>query len=149
MSFTRLYDDKEEKEFRLKQSIGQGRYQLNVPGNGMTPDYMEDPHYRLEHWAGNLGDNAIDLESDLRCLTRNLNRDEIQKNTHLTHDVEIKRRSMSSLNNATTDQSRVTHPGWHYRDIKQHRDQYLLYNPQDNAIVEFTNNVSSRYEQKK
>ena len=50
MSFTRIYDDNEVIELRLKQSTGEGKYQLNVPGNGTNPDFMEDPHYRLEHW---------------------------------------------------------------------------------------------------
>ena len=121
---------------------------LSVPGNGMNPDYMEDPHVRLEKWAGNLDNNAIDLESDLRGMTRNLNRDEIPKNTHLTHQVDRIERQMSRLNSQTEDQSRVTNPTWWHREEQQYRPQILFYNPQDRIIPDFNSNISSRIEQK-
>ena len=149
MSFTRKYDDNEVIDLRLKQSTGEGKYQLNVPGTGTNPDYMEDPHYRLEHWAGNLGNNAINLESDLRGLTRKLNRDEIQKNTHIPNGIKMETRPMAGLNNATTDQSRVTHPAWWSKDTKQQRNEHLFYDPQEYLEHEFASNISSRYEQKK
>ena len=110
---------------------------------------MEDPHYRLEHWAGNLGNNAINLESDLRGLTRKLNRDEIQKNTHIPNGIKMEPRPMAGLNNTTTDQTRVTHPTWWSRDVKQQRNEHLFYDPQEYLESEFVSNVSSRYEQKK
>ena len=58
-------------------------------------------------------------------------------------------RSKSSRNDATTDQSRVTHPAWHYRDEQQYRPEHLLYDPLEYLNNEFISNVSSRYEQKK
>ena len=148
MSFTRISEDKVRVSKYLQETTDQGKYMLNTPGQGMDPYYMEDPHFRLEGWGGNLAENAIDLESDLRCLTRNLNRDEITKNTHLNHDVEKQNRQMSTMNNTTTDQSRVTNPTWWHREERQHRPQHLLYNPQNHVIPDFTQNVSSRKEQK-
>ena len=35
-------NDNEVIELRLKQSTGEGKYQLNVPGTGTNPDYMEE-----------------------------------------------------------------------------------------------------------
>ena len=149
MAFTRVRDDRNRVEVYLKQSVGPGHYQISVPGQGLNPDYMDDPHFRLEQWGDNLCNNAINLESDLRGLTRKLNRDEVEKNMHLTHSNKMELRSKSSRNDATTDQSRVTHPAWHYKDEQQYRPDHLLYNPQEYLNNEFMSNVSSRYEQKK
>ena len=148
MAFTRIKDDDIRVKKKLEESVGPGTYMLSVPGNGMNPDYMEDPHVRLEKWAGNLDNNAIDLESDLRGMTRNLNRDEIPKNTHLTHQVDRIERQMSRLNSQTEDQSRVTNPTWWHREEQQYRPQILFYNPQDRIIPDFNSNISSRIEQK-
>ena len=149
MAFTRIRDDKNRVETYLKQAVGPGHYQINVPGQGMSPDYMDDPHFRLERWGDNLSNNAINLESDLRGLTRNLNRDEMEKNLHLVNAFAIEQRAKSKRNDTTTDQTRVTHPAWHYRDEQHYRPEHLLYDPQEHIKDEFISNVSSRYEQKK
>ena len=149
MSFTRIYDDEVRVKKYLQETTDQGKYMLNTPGQGMNPDFMEDPHFRLEGWAGNLAENAVDLESDLMCLTRNLNRDEIPKNAHLNHSVKKVEREMSRINSTTTDQTLVTHPTWWHREERQYRPQHLFYNPQDHSISEFSSNISSRTEQKR
>lgn len=148
MSFTRIKDDDVRVKKALEEAVGPGTYMLSVPGNGMNPDYMEDPHIRLEKWGGNLDNNAIDLESDLRGMTRTVNRDEIPKNTHLTHQVDRIESNMSRLNSTTTDQSRVTNPTWWHKDEQQYRPDILFYNPQDRIIPAFKSNLSSRIEQK-
>ena len=148
MSFTRIKDDDVRVKKSLEESVGPGTYMLSVPGNGMNPDYMEDPHIRLEKWGGNLDNNAIDLESDLRGMTRKTNRDEIPKNTHLTHEVDRIERNMSRLNSSATDQSRTTNPTWWHKEEQQYRPDILFYNPQDRIIPDFKSNTSSRIEQK-
>ena len=87
MSFTRFHDDKSRIEKQLQESTGLGKYMINVPGNGDKPHYMEDPFIRMQKWGGNLQTNTINLESDLRGLTRQINRDHIKKNSYLNTPV--------------------------------------------------------------
>jgi|UniRef100_A0A6C0BVU3 hypothetical protein len=149
MSFTRISDDNARISKHLQESTDQGKYMLNTPGQGMNPHYMEDPHYRLAGWADNLGENAIDVENDLHGLTRKLNRDEVELNTHAIHSNPMKSRTKSSTHTGGEDQSRSTHPTWTFRENKQHREQILLHNPQENVFREFEHNTSSRLDQKK
>lgn len=148
MSFTRISDDNARISKHLQESTDQGKYMLDTPGQGMNPHYMEDPHYRLEGWADNLGENAIDIENDLHGLTRKLNRDEVVLNTHAIHANRLKPRAKSSTHTGGEDQSRVSHPTWTFRENKQYREQILLHNPQENVFREFEHNVSSRFDQK-
>ena len=75
MSFTRFYDDNCRIEKQLQEITGSGRYMLNTPGPGNKPCFMEDPYLRLQQWGANLKTNSINLESDLRGLTRSANKD--------------------------------------------------------------------------
>ena len=85
MAFTRFkYDDSRTKK-ELQQSTDQGRWILNVPGNGDKPCYMEDPQIRIQKWGANLRTNTIDLESDLRGVNRILTRDCLGLNNYKSY----------------------------------------------------------------
>ena len=136
MAFTRIKDDEVRIKKYLQESTEQGQYMISVPGNGLAPDYIEDPHSRLEKWGANLADNAIDLESDLRGLTRQLNRDEVSKGVHNGHSVDVEDRQYSKVNNKGTEQSRATHPAWWHREEQQYRSENLLFSdPQDLSLI--------------
>ena len=149
MSFTRIADDGARIRKHLQESTDQGKYMLNTPGQGMSPFYMEDPHYRLEGWADNLGENAIDIENDLHGLTRRLNRDEVELNTHAIHSNPMQSRTKSSTYSGGEGQSRVTHPTWSFREETQYKEPILFHNPQEHAIRQFEHSTSSRIDQKK
>mgnify|MGYP005660732585 FL=1 len=53
MAFTRFHDDPCRIKKQLQESTDIGRWILNVPGQGSKPDYMNDPHIRLQKWGGN------------------------------------------------------------------------------------------------
>ena len=72
MSFTRFHDDPARIEKQLQESTEQGEYMLNVPGNGVKPCYIKDPFIRMQKWGANLQTNSINLESDLRGITRTI-----------------------------------------------------------------------------
>ena len=80
MAFTRYHDDECRIEKQLQESTDQGRYMLNVPGNGVNMPFIDDPHIRMQYWGANLTNNTVNLESDLRGLTRRINRDCIDVN---------------------------------------------------------------------
>ena len=143
MAFTRFHDDPCRINKQLQESTGPGRYILNVPGNGSKPLYMDDPHIRMQKWGGNLMTNPVNVESDLIGLTRNMNRDEIKGNDYKSHAVSTSAVEYTSYN-PITDQSRVTHPAWCFRDLEQVNWSILPLNPQENTCFPFQNNLSTR-----
>ena len=143
MAFTRFHDDPCRITKQLQESTGLGRYMLNVPGNGSKPLYMDDPFIRMQKWGGNLMTNTVNLESDLFGLSRNANRDDIALNDYLLNAVKSKQVQYES-HNPTTDQTRVTHPAWTYRDLEQQHYQLLPLNPQENLCFTFQNNLNTR-----
>lgn len=147
MSFTRFNYDPCRTSKILQESTGPGRYMLNTPGNGCAPCYMEDPQIRLQGWGANLmqvrGGHPVDIDSDLMGLTRNLTRD-CPSNEHKSSAVKTKRVSYKNCKAPVTDQTRVTHPAWMYRDLEQTRWEYLPLNPQENVCIPFHNNLDTR-----
>ena len=149
MAFTRFHDDPARIKKQLQESTGPGRYILNVPGNGLSPSYMADPFIRLQKWGANLRTNTINLESDLKGLNNNLNRDCNIKKTNRYGNIPNNKSSKihyptNSIN--STEQSRVTHPAWMYRDLEQAtwNGGYLPLNPQENTCLPFHNNANTR-----
>jgi hypothetical protein len=151
MSFTRYYDDPCRIKKQLQESTGVGRYQLNVPGNSRhdaNPDYMEDPHYRLQKWGGNKMTNVVELESNLKGLHERLCKDDPDKNVHLTRPISRQNPQSYSqyyrTNTTYTEQSRATHPAWTYLDQDHTRWETLHVNPQENTELKCLNNLNTR-----
>ena len=144
MAFTRFkYDDCRTKK-ELQQSTDSGRWILNVPGNGDNPCYMEDPQIIPQKWGGNLRTNTINLESDLRGVNRQLNRDCLGKYEYNKYNVPNQAIQYPSSSILTTEQSRATNPAWWYRDLEQTDWQYPQLNPQANVCIPFQSNLSTR-----
>ena len=49
MAFTRFHDDPCRIAKQLQESTDQGSYYLNVPGNGMNPNFFVDSHIRSQN----------------------------------------------------------------------------------------------------
>jgi hypothetical protein len=143
MAFTRFYDDKNRIEKYLQQSTDVGRYHLNVPGNGKTPDYFENPFIRLTKWGGNYRTNHVNLDSDLKGLTRQLTHDNIKQNDFKLNEVHSKHQPSKS-NFMNTEQSRSTNPTWETRDLEQNNFDFLYLDPQKNVYMPFYNNLNTR-----
>ena len=142
MSFTRFHDDPCRIKKQLQESTDQGRYMLNVPGNGDKPCFMNDPFIRMQQWGANLMTNPIDLESDLKGMSRNLNRD-CSSDNYKNTKVNSNEVSYPTCNEHT-EQSRTTHPAWMSRDLEQVNWAILPLNPQENVCMNFQNNLSTR-----
>lgn len=144
MAFTRFkYDDCRTKK-SLQQATDPGRWILNVPGNGDSPFYMEDPQIIVQKWAGNLRTNTINLESELRGVNRQLNKDCLGKDNYKNYNVPSQAIQYPTCSTLTTEQSRATNPAWWYRDLEQPNWSYPQLNPQANVCLPFHNNVSTR-----
>ena len=144
MAFTRYNYDNCRTDTRLQQNMNISLYQFNVPGNGLRPDYVADPQIRLTKWGGNLRTNQVNLESDFRGLTKTLTRDCQNYKKH-----EVKTSAIQyPVYRKTTDQSRVTHPAWWYRDVEQTKNAILPLNPQENTCYPFEMNVNTHLVEK-
>ena len=106
---------------------------------------MEDPHIRLSHWGGNLAQNPLAIEDDLRGMTRNLNRDNVDKD-YQTHATPYRSNVSAYPANETltVDQSRVTHPAWMCRGVEKPRWETPMEDPQAHTAIPFRHNVGSR-----
>ena len=143
MSFTRFHDDPSRISKQVAESSFAGRYALDTPGPGDNLPFMQDPNIRLQYWGANLMTNTINLESDLRGMTRKLNRDEIETNHYKMNAVGGSNVSYSS-SSPFVDESRATHPAWMFRDLEQTRWEEPWLNPQANLEPEFHYNIQTR-----
>lgn len=85
--FTRTKDKNEKIKNDLKILTNTHNYTFLTPGTGPHPEYVVDPHIRLQKWGGNLRNNALNIEHDLLGQTRRLNRDNVLDNNHTEHAV--------------------------------------------------------------
>jgi hypothetical protein len=120
-----------------------GRYALDVPGPGGKMDFNADPHIRISKWGANFKNNMMDINSDLRGLTRPLNRDLPEINSYEKHAVKPSSISYGETN-YITDDSRATHPAWTFRDAEMNRWEQPLLNPLDQLEKPFHNNLNTR-----
>jgi hypothetical protein len=143
MAFTRFHDDPARIKKQLEESSFAGRYQLDVPGPGTNMPFFEDPQIRLQGWGANMRQGTVNLESDLRGLTRPLNRDLTDANDYTKHQAFASRLSFP-VQSAFIDETRASHPAWMYRDLEQSRWEAPLLNPQNRIEPEFYTNVQTR-----
>ena len=79
MAFSR--DDNAKTLCKLNEQNKSLGYMLNVPGNGLYPDYFNDPQIRLQKFGANLSRNVVDINSELLGINKQLDRDHFVKNT--------------------------------------------------------------------
>jgi hypothetical protein len=143
MAFTRFHDDPNRIKKQVMESSFTGRYMLDVPGQGTDLPFVEDPHIRLQHWGANLRYNTVNLESDLRGLTRPLNRDNAGLNEYKQFAKEP---SAVTYKNAEPFvlETRASHPAWMYKDLEQTRWETPLLNPHNGLEKGFLENLHTR-----
>jgi len=146
MAFTRFNYDECRTKKKLQEATGPGRYILNVPGNGPTPLFFNDPQIRMQKWGANLKDVVngapIDIDSKLSGRTQKLEKYDITKSK--MKDLNTVNKSYPVFKDAITDESRATHPSWKYRALPQNREYPLFLNPQENLCFRFHNNLNTR-----
>jgi hypothetical protein len=143
MAFTRFKYDECRTVKGLQQATDPGKWILDVPGNGPTPCYIEDPQIRIQRWGANLRTNTINLESDLLGVNRKVGRDCLE-NTYQSYNVKNEAMKFPTCDEQFTKQSRAIAPAWMIRDKEQVDWYYPPINPQENTCYPFENNISTR-----
>ena len=140
MASTRFSNDECRIKKQLQESTGLGKYMLNVPGQGCSLSYFDDPHIRMQNWGGNLRNNFHNLERELQLPSSNF-RDcvNIKEDKILTFAKDS-----NDYKEEVTSQSRTTHPVWEFREKNVNNFDYLFMNPQENVCFPFQNNISTR-----
>ena len=144
MAFTRFNDDPSRVSKQLQQSTDPGRWVLNVPGNGDKPEYIADPQIRIQTWGGNLMTNYIDLESELRGVSKRTSKDCLGKDEYTKFNVSSNKIQYPTNTSLYTEESRTIMPAWTARELEQSHWGILPLNPQENVCFSFENNVSTR-----
>ena len=165
MACTRFNYDPCRTKKNLQQATGPGRWMLDVPGNGDAPAFFEDPQILLQKWGANLRTNSINLESEMignnkrkysrDCLPPPPNKNG-NGNSDLSNLFGIQEEPQPFFSAETapiayprnssfhTEESRVTHPAWWYRDLEQVDWYYLPIPPQTNVCLPFHAHLSTR-----
>jgi hypothetical protein len=155
MAFTRFHDDPCRITKQLQQQTDQGRWVLDVPGNGGDkPCFALDPQIIPQKWGGNLWTESIDIQSALLGIDKRLNRDIPNTVNCLLNKKEnpYKRFTVNAAPISypvcdtfiTTEQSRAIMPAWTARDLQQNHAYILPNNPQANTEMKFGNYIDTR-----
>jgi len=140
--FTRFNYDPARVDKRLQESTDPGKYILNVPGPADKHYYFEDPQIRLTQYGANAMHESMDINNELKGITRPLNRDCININQYKNiNGTIIHSENLPHI----VDESRSTHPAWELRDDeKPSQFQYLFFDPQEHMTYQFNNNLDTR-----
>ena len=121
-----------------------GRYSLDTPGPGLEMPMMDEPQIRMQTWGANRHDNFVNLESDLRGMTRRMNRVRVDENQYKSHAVASQPVRDFRVQDPFVLESRASHPAWTFRDREQDRWEQPRLNPQAPVDKDFYDNVQTR-----
>jgi len=143
MAFTRFKDDEARIQKQMEEMTYVGRYQLDVPGPGVDLPFMEDAQIRMQKWGANLQTNVVNVESDLFGMSRQLQRDDVNKNDYTKHAASTMQQHYPNVQ-PFVEESRASHPAWMFRDYDTGRLDIPLKDAQNHLEIPFQNNQLSR-----
>ena len=136
MSLTSFRSDPARVRKEMEISTYAGRYSLDTPGPGVDLPFMEDAQIRMQTWGANRHTNFVNVESDLKGMTRRLNRDVPAENNYREHGVASEPISTFRTQAPLVQESRASLPAWTFRDAEMNRWEHPLLNPQALAHLE-------------
>ena len=148
MASTRFSNDTSRIQNALQQSTDPGRWVLNVPGNGRTPDYIADPCIRIQKWGANLRTNMVDIENELLGINRRAGSHCPEESAEKYHHHINNSTVIDCPINTTlyTEQPRAIAPAWTIRETANINSSYLFRNPllKSDIYRPFITNVDTR-----
>jgi hypothetical protein len=147
MAFSR--DDEANIQCKLLSSSNTLNYMLNVPGNGSNPNFFIDPQIRLQKFGGNIGNDIVDINSNLLGVNKKLIKYGFILNSRDPYiETAYVRNDYPTINFAITDQSRSVLPAWQLKDLERMNWAYPLKDPQEHVQKQFVNNLDTRQNSK-
>jgi hypothetical protein len=147
MAFTRYNYDANRTQYRLDQSTINSRYIFGVPwifSEKKNPDFIDEPHIRLERWGGNLGTvkngHPIDIDSELIGLTKKNGVRKFIPEYNKKFKPDTVKFETNSFN---IDETRASNPAFLIRDEENKRWDLPSRDYQKDAFIEFEHNVDS------
>lgn len=149
MASSRYNSDRCRVEKRNMIDTVVGRYMLDTPGNGVHLPYIADPHMRIQKSGTNFCENMIDINSDLRCMTRPLTRDIPELNEYKKYAATPKTSysmDQPDVVNYVSDETRASNPAWVLKESETNRWIMPLINPVDTNYISkpFYENLNTR-----
>jgi hypothetical protein len=120
------------------------RYALDTPGPGLDMPLVEDVHTRMQTWGANRRTDITNLESDLKGMTRKMNRDVVEQNDYKMNSVPTLPVQYFRTEQPFTLESRASHPAWAYKERETLRWEVPWLNPQANLEKKFHCNLQTR-----
>lgn len=144
MSFTRFHDDPTRIKKENIETSSTNYYIFNVPNNITTSNvYYNDPHIRMQNCGNTLYKNLINVESELKNINQLTNTRDYTKNTYKNISTPKEKIPIYNVKKTITDESRITHPVFKYREQSLYRPDHLFLNPQENVFLHFENNLDT------
>ena len=141
MTSTRIFNDKVRVEKQLQEMTDQGRYTMNVPGNGLLVPFIEDPYVRLDKWGANFATNYIEIDNNLKNLDRNLNPDYLEYNKYKEIKPDEPKYPNKSFN---IDSTFISEPKWDLRSVENNRIFNVVDEKHKNIYrIPFNNNLGT------
>ena len=131
-------------------SVGPGLYRLDKAQRNNTVAYPWAPTVRIQNFGALLTENLdrLDVESDLRNITRNLSNDPKEK---YIPNEDSKLKSSVNVYDGVKDgffhqeYSRLNEPAFELKGLAKNRWINLKKNPQDNVIEPFRREGENTY----
>jgi hypothetical protein len=143
MSFTRFHDDECRIAKRNMEIKEMNEYVFNTPGNLVYPsEYFSDPHLRMQKTGIPIYRNMVSVENELRGMNMSINNKDFEN--YKTHSSFYYPKTIVHTNNETIfDETRATHPVYHYREMSTFFPEYPLLNPQEHIEPMFEHNIDT------
>lgn len=133
MASTRFYYDTCRINKQVEESTAHERYVFGTPGPGSHVAFETNPYFRLQRYGANLTSNSLNVENDLRGLTRVLTHDCMNYKTHSVPYSLIYKDLGTQYTDV--DETRTTNPAFLLldQDISEYRFQPLFRDYQKHA----------------
>jgi hypothetical protein len=138
MACSRIFDDDARQIKRNMIDTVGARYIHDTPGPGIHLPYIADPHIRIQgSGANNFCENMMDLNSDLRGMTRPYTRDIPTLNDYKKYAVAPQKMIRDpDVVDYITDETRASNPAWQLKENEVNRWLCPLLNPVDPAFLQ-------------
>jgi hypothetical protein len=143
MSFTRFHDDECRIAKKNLETSSINDYIFNVPGNMNSHSvFFSDPHIRMQRSGGHIYRNMIGVENELKGMNISINNKDCENYKSHSQSYYMKT-GVSNQEHDISEETRETHPIFHYREMSTYFPEYPLLDPQEHVEEMFESNLDT------